>query len=634
MAALQCDICGGKLMAKSGGLFECEYCGMQYDKLRIQEMVQEIKGTVKVEGTVEVTGTVKLDGPVKVEGSITLENLLTRGKDALADCTWDRADDFFEKALDINPGNAQAYLGKMMAELQVRKQEDLKDSAEPFDSSLYYKKVMQFADAPLRNTLNDYLIAINQRKADVRIAELAQRQAEAVKHFAQFAEIDDGILKKYKGEDTDLLIPNTVTHIAEEAFSWCKSLRSVVIPDSVVSIGNYAFRACKNLISVQFPDSLLSIGDGAFWCCENLTSVQLPDSLLSVGDSAFGYCKGLTSVTIPQNVSGISDAFFECENLVRFWVSAQNTYYSSDDSGALFNKDKTCLLQVPAGLQGSYTIADGVAEINDYAFIACKKLTSVTIPDSVVTIGKGAFMNCKGLSSVTLPSSIVTIGDEAFLGCESLTTAQIPSGVSNIGINPFGGCESLSGIWVSDHNKHYANDVFGALLNKDNTILINVPGCVQSDYIIPNTVRRLEAYAFYSCSNLTSVTIPETVTSIAKGTFLWCSNLESVTIPKSVVCIDDDAFDSRERNSKLRIYTPLNSFAEQWAKQKQIPVSEDADSKRIRIEKEKNEELIARENLQRIVKERRAAGLCQHCGGELKGLFSKKCVACGKPKDY
>lgn len=30
----------------------------------------------------------------------------------------------------------------------------------------------------------------------------------------------------------------------------------------------------------------------------------------------------------------------------------------------------------------------------------------------------------------------------------------------------------------------------------------------------------------------------------------------------------------------------------------------------------------------------RDAGLCQHCGGELKGLFSKKCVSCGKPKDY
>ena len=30
----------------------------------------------------------------------------------------------------------------------------------------------------------------------------------------------------------------------------------------------------------------------------------------------------------------------------------------------------------------------------------------------------------------------------------------------------------------------------------------------------------------------------------------------------------------------------------------------------------------------------RNAGRCQHCGGELKGLFSKKCTACGKAKDY
>ena len=31
---------------------------------------------------------------------------------------------------------------------------------------------------------------------------------------------------------------------------------------------------------------------------------------------------------------------------------------------------------------------------------------------------------------------------------------------------------------------------------------------------------------------------------------------------------------------------------------------------------------------------RRSQGLCQHCGGELKGLFSKKCVSCGMNKDY
>ena len=109
MAALVCDICGGKLMAKSGGIFECEYCGMQYDKTRIQEMVQEIKGTVKVEGTVQVSGT------VKVEGAANKENLLKRGFVQLEDGNWDAAKESFNQILAMDSENGDAYLGLAMA---------------------------------------------------------------------------------------------------------------------------------------------------------------------------------------------------------------------------------------------------------------------------------------------------------------------------------------------------------------------------------------------------------------------------------------------------------------------------------------------------------------------------------------
>lgn len=37
---------------------------------------------------------------------------------------------------------------------------------------------------------------------------------------------------------------------------------------------------------------------------------------------------------------------------------------------------------------------------------------------------------------------------------------------------------------------------------------------------------------------------------------------------------------------------------------------------------------------QRIASQRRLAGQCQHCGGEMKGLFAKKCANCGRTKDY
>ena len=55
---LQCEICGGKLIGKAGGIYECDSCGMEYDTTWVKEKIQEIKGTVKVEGTVEVTGKV------------------------------------------------------------------------------------------------------------------------------------------------------------------------------------------------------------------------------------------------------------------------------------------------------------------------------------------------------------------------------------------------------------------------------------------------------------------------------------------------------------------------------------------------------------------------------------------------
>ena len=53
MAALTCEICGGKLIGKPGGVFECDSCGMEYSTEWARNKIQEIKGTVKVEGTVD-----------------------------------------------------------------------------------------------------------------------------------------------------------------------------------------------------------------------------------------------------------------------------------------------------------------------------------------------------------------------------------------------------------------------------------------------------------------------------------------------------------------------------------------------------------------------------------------------------
>lgn len=119
MAALQCDICGGKLIGKAGGIFECDSCGMEYDTTWAKQKIQEIKGTVKVEGTVEVTGTVKLDGPVEVKGGINVENLLKRIHICAQDREFQRINELVEQILNLEPECGEAYLWLLLAEKKM-----------------------------------------------------------------------------------------------------------------------------------------------------------------------------------------------------------------------------------------------------------------------------------------------------------------------------------------------------------------------------------------------------------------------------------------------------------------------------------------------------------------------------------
>ena len=104
----------------------------------------------------------------------------------LEDREWEEADKYCEKVLDQDPENAQAYLGKLMAELQVMNRKELVDCAEPFDVRDNYNKVLLFGDEALEKEMRGYITHINERKDEERRIA-AQKAAEKRKRILSIA---------------------------------------------------------------------------------------------------------------------------------------------------------------------------------------------------------------------------------------------------------------------------------------------------------------------------------------------------------------------------------------------------------------------------------------------------------------
>ncbi len=107
----------------------------------------------------------------------------------------------------------------------------------------------------------------------------------------------------------------SVNTIGHSAFRSCTSLTAVTIPGTVVSIDSYAFAECSALESVVFLDGLLTIESYAFKGSSSLTSISLPDSLQSIGESAFPDCS-VSELRLPASLTSIGRyAFKSIENL-------------------------------------------------------------------------------------------------------------------------------------------------------------------------------------------------------------------------------------------------------------------------------------------------------------------------------
>lgn len=112
-----------------------------------------------------------------------------------------------------------------------------------------------------------------------------------------------GTLVDYRGESVDIVIPEGVTCIDDEAFKGNKNVVRVEMPDTVTSIGAGAFEDCTSLSEVEFSKNLVTIKNSAFYGCASLRAIELPSTLKEIGAHAFGKCSSLSVANVPSTAS-------------------------------------------------------------------------------------------------------------------------------------------------------------------------------------------------------------------------------------------------------------------------------------------------------------------------------------------
>ncbi len=215
---------------------------------------------------------------------------------------------------------------------------------------------------------------------------------------------------------------------------------------------------------------------------------------------------------------------------------------SSVSASAQTFTDKGFQCEIINGVDGNYVSITGFEDYQlELEIPAEVQYNGITY--TVYSIGDNAFRDRIDLTSVTIPDSVTEIGESAFISCSSLTSVTIGESVSEIGGHAFWGCSSLTSVYISDLEA-WCNIIFN---NWDSTPLWNdaslyLNGELVTDLVIPDSVTKIGAYAFFNCKSLTSVTIPDSVTKIGAYAFFNCKSLTSVTIPDSVTEIGEYAF--------------------------------------------------------------------------------------------
>jgi len=191
--------------------------------------------------------------------------------------------------------------------------------------------------------------------------------------------------------------------------------------------------------------------------------------------------EGVTKVSIPGTVNFIWPNAFSSPTLKEIEVRPEGYGCYSSKDGMLYKDNVSVLVKCPRAKE-SVDISNTTVVIDEQAFFACDKLTSIELPSSVQVIGNDAFRYCSNLKSVTFPYSMIgKIGDYAFDGCSNLTSVILPYKMDCIDEYAFYYCGNLESV-VMPRFANYIGEFAFAYTNIESLAIPEVP------FMLPNIV--------------------------------------------------------------------------------------------------------------------------------------------------
>lgn len=238
----------------------------------------------------------------------------------------------------------------------------------------------------------------------------------------------------------------------------------------------------------------------------------------------------------------------------------------------------------------------------------------INLPNGIKIIGERAFERST-IEKVILPRTVQKIDYLAFHGCESLKSINL-SYVDTLGVGCFSYCTSLSSVQLSQNLTTIPNSAF------EMTALTEID--------IPAGVKKIDAFAFRYCSSIKRYVFHEGLEEIGSDAF-YSDTIEKISIPSSVKFIGDRAFSGCCKLYEVKMAdTLLRNIYQQYCHNRKNDTEQEASYNTgfggtpwwTNYLQQKTKE-IWRDN-----------DVCQYCGSGFKGLFTKVCSKCGKPKDY